>query len=94
MTVKIDNLPTRKSAIMLEEYEKKKEKQVSSMRSGLHYGRAILFTGLGILFFFHEKLNIPTSEKISPGAVKAIGVLFVLYGLWNFYRGFKKKYFQ
>lgn len=87
-------MPAPKIEPMLEEYEKKKQKQVSTMRSWLDYGRGIFFTGLGVLLIFHDKLKIPIKEWISPNAVKALGVLFILYGAWRIYRGVKKNYFQ
>jgi len=64
------------------------------MRSILDYGMGILMIGLGTLFFFHDKLKIQINERITPGAVKILGVIFVLYGAWRIYKGFKKNYFQ
>ena len=87
-------MPAPEKQFMLEEYEKKKQKQISSMRSWLDYGRGIFFTALGVVLVFHDKLKIPIQKSISPNAVKALGVLFVLYGIWRIYRGFKKNYFQ
>jgi hypothetical protein len=87
-------LPALKTGFMLEEYEKKKQNQASSMRSWMDYARGLLFTGLGALLFIHDKLKISINERIPSGAVKALGVVFVLYGLWRIYRGYKKNYFQ
>ena len=87
-------MPVLKTGLMLEEYEKKKQKQVSSMRSLMDYARGILFTGLGVLLFFHDKFKISINERLPAGAVKALGVIFVLYGVWRIYRGYKKNYFQ
>lgn len=84
-----------KTELMLEEYEKKKQKQISSMRSWLDYGRGIFFAGTGILLIFFEKLKIPIdTDKISPNAIKALGLIFALYGVWRIYRAYKKNYFQ
>ena len=79
---------------MLEEYEKKKQKQVTSMRSWMDYGRGIFFAALGVVLIIHDKLKIPTKGWITSNAVKAFGVLFVLYGVWRIYQGYKKNYFQ
>jgi hypothetical protein len=87
-------LPDLKNGIMLEEYEKKKQKQEATMRSLMDYARGVFFTGLGAVLFFHDKLNIPINDRIPATAVKALGVIFVLYGAWRFYRGIKKNYFQ
>ncbi len=87
-------MPSLKTEIMLEEYEKKRRKQVSLMRSILDYGMGIVMIGLGVLLFFHDKLKIQINERLSTGAVQILGVIFVLYGAWRIYKGFKKNYFQ
>ena len=80
---------------MLEEYEKKKQKQASSMRSWLDYGRGIFFAGMGVVLFFFDKFKIPIdTDKIPSNAIKALGVIFALYGTWRIYRAYKKNYFQ
>jgi hypothetical protein len=79
---------------MLEDYEKKKRKQVSTMRSLLDYARGIFFTGIGVLLLFHEKFKISITERMPGGAVKLLGVVFVLYGGWRLYQGYKKNYFK
>jgi threonine/homoserine/homoserine lactone efflux protein len=87
-------LPALKTEFMLEEYEKKRRKQVSFMRSLMDYAMGIVIIGLGVLLFFHDKFKIEINERISPNAVKVLGVIFVLYGAWRIYRGIKKNYFQ
>ena len=79
---------------MLEEYEKKKRKQVSFMRSLMDYAMGIVIVCLGILLFFHDKFKIEINERLSPNVVKVLGVIFALYGAWRIYRGYKKNYFQ
>jgi threonine/homoserine/homoserine lactone efflux protein len=93
-TIKFNNLPLLKTPLMLEEYEKKKQKRVSSMRSILDYARGTFFLGIGLLLFFHQKLRIILNEQFAEGAVKLLGVIFALYGVWRIYRGYKKNYFQ
>jgi hypothetical protein len=87
-------LPASENKLMLEDYEKKKQKQMSSMRSWLDYGRGIFFTALGVVLIIHDKLKIPTQKWVTSNAVKTFGVLFVLYGIWRIYQGYKKNYFQ
>ena len=41
---------------MFEDYEKKKRRQVSTMRSILDYGMGVLFILIGVFFIFSEKL--------------------------------------
>jgi len=79
---------------MLEEYEKKRRKQVSFMRSLMDYAMGIVIIGLGVLLFFHDKFKIGINENLSPNVVKVLGAVFALYGVWRIYRGYKKNYFQ
>jgi hypothetical protein len=88
-------LPALKPAYMLEEYENKKRKQISSMRSLANYGMGAFFICLGIFFFFREKFKIELNENYTPNYIdKIMGGVFVLYGAWRVYRGYKKNYFQ
>lgn len=80
---------------MFEEYEKKKRKQISSMRALMDYGVGILITLAGFFFFFRIKLNISFNEDFPPNSIdKIFGVMCVLYGSWRIYRGYKKNYFK
>jgi hypothetical protein len=80
---------------MFDEYEKKKKKQVSSMRSILDYGMGILVLMLGIFFFFRDKMDIGFNKKFPPDNIdKIFGAICVIYGIWRIYRGYKKNYFR
>ena len=80
---------------MFEEYEKKKRKQVSLMRSLLDYGMGILILILGFFFFFRNKLHISFNETFPPNDIdKIFGAVCIVYGAWRVYRGYKKNYFK
>jgi threonine/homoserine/homoserine lactone efflux protein len=80
---------------MFEDYEKRKKKQVSLMRSVMDYGMGILILALGIFFFFRNKFDVPFNEKFPPNEIdKIFGAVCMLYGGWRIYRGYKKKYFK
>jgi len=80
---------------MFEEYEKKKRKQLSMMRSLLDYGMGIIILVLGLFFFFRSKFDIPFNESFPPNYIdKIFGAVCLLYGAWRIYRGYKKKYFR
>ena len=78
---------------MIEEYEKKRQRQVSQMRTITNYGMGIFFLCLGIFFLIYERLGIDIGSRPS-GLDKIIGIVFVLYGSWRIYRGYKKNYFK
>jgi hypothetical protein len=80
---------------MIEEYEKRKRKQVSLMRSMLDFGMGILILTAGIFFFFREWFHTSLNDKFPPDSVdKLFGVMCMIYGVWRIYRGVKKKYFR
>jgi hypothetical protein len=80
---------------MFEEYEKNKKKQVSLMRSLLDYGMGLIITIVGIFFLFRHKFNIPLNKTYPPDYYDIIlGAIFILYGVWRTYRGYKKNYFK
>jgi len=84
-----------KTEQMLEEYEKKKRKQVSFMRAIMDYAMGTVILCLGLFFFFRDKFKLEFNVKFPPNYMdKILGVVFVLYGAWRIYRGYKKNYFQ
>jgi hypothetical protein len=79
---------------MLEDYERKKKKQMTQMRSVMDYGMGIIIFAAGLFFLFHNKLNIPLGDNSSTMLDKFFGGLCFLYGGWRIYRGYKKNYFR
>jgi hypothetical protein len=80
---------------MFDEYEKKKRKQISVMRSLLDYGMGVLILLAGVFFFFRDQLKLSLNEKFPPNEMdKIFGAICLLYGCWRIYRGYKKNYFK
>lgn len=80
---------------MIEEYEKRKRKQVSQMRALLDYGIGLVIVALGVFLFFRENFDLSFNERYPPDTLdKVFGGLCVLYGGWRIYRGYKKNYFK
>lgn len=80
---------------MIEEYEKRKRRQVALMKSMLDYGMGLLILAAGIFFFFRNKLDLSFNERFPPNDMdKIFGVICVIYGAWRIYRGYKKNYFR
>jgi hypothetical protein len=87
-------LPVLKTLLMFEEYEKKRRKQVSMMKSLLDYGMGFIIFILGLFFFFRNKFKISFNESFPPNDIdKIFGAICILYGAWRIYRGYKKNYF-
>lgn len=79
---------------MIEEYENKKRRQVAQMRSIMDYGMGGLFLLIGLYFLFYEALDINVFRSKPSDLDKFIGVLFIIYGAWRMYRGYKQNYFR
>lgn len=88
-------LPPENNTYMFEEYEKRKRRQVSFMRSLLDYGIGLMILVAGIFLFFRNQFDIEFNEKYPPNQWdKVLGVVCVAYGIWRIYRGYKKNYFK
>jgi hypothetical protein len=78
---------------MIEEYENQRQKQISQMRTITNYGMGIVFLCAGVFFLIYKGLDIDFGREPS-GIDKVIGIMFVAYGAWRIYRGYKKNYFR
>ena len=84
-----------KDVYMIDEYEKRKRKQIASMRALLDYGIGAIITCAGAFFFFRDKFDISFNQSFPPNTMdKIFGAICVLYGSWRIYRGYKKNYFK
>jgi hypothetical protein len=80
---------------MIDEYERKKRKQIAMMRAMMDYGIGTIITFFGIFLFFRNKFHISFNESFPPNDIdKIFGVICVIYGGWRIYRGYQKKYFR
>lgn len=80
---------------MFEEYEKKKRKQISFMKSLLDYGMGLMILLAGLFFFLRSEFNISFNHRFPPNDIdKIFGVICIIYGCWRLYRGYKKNYFR
>jgi hypothetical protein len=80
---------------MFEEYERKKRKQIASMRSLMDYGMGLLIVLAGLFFFLRDKFKLPLNERFPPNDIdKIFGIIAIIYGAWRIYRGYKKNYFK
>jgi hypothetical protein len=78
----------------MEEYEIDKQRRLSQMRTIANYGMGTFFVIAGIFFLVYNKMGI-TVGRIRPSPTDIlIGILFILYGSWRIYRGYKKNYFK
>ncbi|HUM97839.1 MAG TPA: hypothetical protein PK275_08270 [Chitinophagaceae bacterium] len=81
---------------MLEEYEKKRKKQVNLMRSMMDYTMGLIIIIIGVFFFFLRTKEISVNQYLGKPDMldKVLGAMCLLYGAWRIYRGYQKKYFR
>lgn len=79
---------------MVEDYEKQRRRQVSNMRSIMDYVMGFLFFCIGVYFLTYKQLGINVFRRQPSSVDYLIGILFILYGGWRMYRGYKKNYFR
>ena len=88
-------MPAPEKQYMLDEYEKRKRKQIGLMRSLLDYGIGAMIFAAGVFLFFRDKMELDFNETFPPNMTdKLFGGLCILYGAWRIYRGYKKNYFK
>ena len=73
---------------MLEEFREEQRKKTVRIRSFMDFTMGGLFIAIGIVLLMYQ---VGTLEPFNR---KGLGVLFILYGVWRIYRGYKKKYFN
>lgn len=79
---------------MTEEFEHKVRRRESSFRSLRDYGMGIIWIILGLAFVFRKQLGVGVDSYPPDYTDIILGVLFMVYGSWRVYRGYKKKYFR
>jgi hypothetical protein len=79
---------------MLEDYQEQQRKKITRMKSTMDFVRGGLLLLIGLYFLTYQKLGINVFKKNPSDIDYFIGGLFVLYGIWRIYRGYKKDYFR
>jgi hypothetical protein len=71
---------------MLEDFQEKQQRRMARTRSIMDFamGCVLLIVG-GVLILY----KVGTLEELNR---KMLGGLFILYGIWRIYRGYKKNY--
>jgi uncharacterized membrane protein HdeD (DUF308 family) len=76
-----------------EDYEEKKMKAYANRRSILDYGFGVLYLAAGIFVAMAKKLGYELNFLPEPYTY-VFGGLFLIYGIFRIYRGYKKNYFR
>jgi len=78
------------------DFDELKRKQIALRRSIMNYGMGIIFCALGIFFLVRgQNADMDFNKRFPPTRVDILlGFMFIVYGIWRFYRGYRKNYFK
>jgi hypothetical protein len=76
-----------------DEYEDKKLKAYANRRSLMDYGMGILYVAFGGFVLLGKWIGYELDFLPEPYSY-AFGALFLIYGIFRIYRGYKKNYFR
>ena len=79
---------------MLDDYQEQHRRRVSRMRSVMDFAMGTILTLIGMFFLLYGQFGYQMMGRKHNTIDYFIGGLFVLYGVWRIYRGYKKDYFR
>lgn len=79
---------------MLEEYQNEHRRQLARNRSIVDWIMGAILFLAGVFFIIYRYVGINILDRKPSGIDFLIGGLFILYGIWRMYRGYKKDYFK
>ncbi|HVK97908.1 MAG TPA: hypothetical protein VM368_08825 [Flavisolibacter sp.] len=79
---------------MIEDFQEQQRKKTIRVRSIMDYTMGTVFFLIGLYFFTYRFFGLTLLNREPSTLDYFIGGLFVLYGSWRIYRGYKKNYFQ
>jgi high-affinity Fe2+/Pb2+ permease len=79
---------------MLEDFQEDQRKRTARVRSIMDFTMGILIIAIGLYFLLYNKLHINIFNRQPSVIDYFIGAMFILYGIWRMYRGYKKDYFR
>jgi hypothetical protein len=73
---------------MIEDFQEQQRRKTVRIRSFMDFTMGGLLVVAGTALLVYKVGNLDDINR------KGLGVLFVLYGIWRLYRGYKKNYFK
>lgn len=77
---------------MANEQQDRRTKGYLTMRSLLDYGMGAIYIMVGLGFIFARKTGLDFLVFTKDWMGKLLGAIFIIYGAWRFYRGYRKNY--
>ena len=79
---------------MAEDYQEQHRKKLARVRSITDFVMGTILFLVGLYFLTYEQLDMNIFNREHSSIDYLIGGMFVLYGAWRIYRGYKKDYFS
>lgn len=79
---------------MIEQYQEQERKRTARVRSVMDYIMGFILFLVGCFFLSYGWFGIEIMGKKHSMLDYVIGALFIVYGIWRMYRGYKKDYFR
>ena len=77
---------------MIEDFQEQQRKKTGRVRSIMDFTMGLLLTAVGLYFLLYRSLGINLFNREPSDIDYVLGGLFVIYGIWRIYRGYKKDY--
>ena len=79
---------------MIEKFQEEQRRKLSRAQSIRDFVVGVMLLLVGIFFMVYKYFGIRLLDREPAPIDLAIGVLFIIYGAWRIYRGYKKDYYQ
>lgn len=82
----------------LEEFEEEplsnRQKNYLRTRSIVDYCMGLLWMSMGVFVMFKKYFDVQIAMDVEGPAFKILGGVFIIYGIFRMYRGYKKNYYR
>jgi cation transport ATPase len=77
---------------MTNDQQDRRTKSYLTMRSLLDYGMGAIYIMVGLGFIFARQAGLEFLTFTNDWMGKLLGAIFIIYGGWRIYRGYRKNY--
>ena len=79
---------------MIEDFQEQQRRKLARARSFMDFTMGSILFLVGVFFIVYRHFGITLMDREPSGMDYLIGGLFIVYGIWRIYRGYKKDYFR
>ena len=79
---------------MIEDFQEQQRRKLTRARSFMDFTMGGILFLVGLFFISYRYMGVKLMDREPADIDFMIGGLFVLYGAWRMYRGYKKDYYK